>query len=193
MVLLLLLGACNGSDNAEVRANPANRKPGYFDVKGFLDSQIAQLNRRQPALEKRVRLRDGAEETTRVTKTDWSKELQIFYQADINKPALRGAYAVAESAPHGNAAGQGQRAYVRKPGVEAPVEQLTINTMAGAPKDQVEDLTAVIKQDNPLFYAEKKLRLRSRNGMVAEYEVQGVQKLVMFDTVRYSVRTRVLE
>lgn len=192
-LLLLLLGACNGPDNAEVRTNPANRKPGYFDVKGFLDQQTAQLSQRQPAVEKQVRLRDGAVETTRVTQTDWSKELQIFYQADINKPALRGAYSESVGAPYSNPTGRGQYAYTRKPGVDALVESLTINTLGGTPKDHLENLTAVVKQDNPLFYSEKKLQLRTRNGLLSEYQVTGIQKLVLFDTVRYSVRTRVQE
>jgi len=178
--LLLLATAC-GPEDAAVRSNPANRKPGYFDVKGFLDAQVAQLNQQQPTVEKQVQLRDGQREATRVAKIDWGKELQVFYQADINKPALRGAYTVTS--------GANSSSYQRNPGLDAPVTQLTI---AGA-NSTPEMLTAVIKQDNPLFYSEKKLQLRTRNGRLSEYEVVGVQKLVMFDTVRYSVRTRVIQ
>lgn len=187
----MLLGSCSGPDNAEVRSNPANRKPGYFDVKAFLDNQVAQLNRRQPTVEKQVRLREGALETTRVAKTDWAKELQIFYQADINKPALRDAYTVRSTASAGPPAGGRQQAYLRKPNVDATVESLIINTLEGAPQGQLDELTAVIKQDNALFYSEKRIRLRSHNNLLEEYEVTGIQKLVMFDTGRYFVRTRV--
>lgn len=195
LALVALLPACGSpGEDATVRANPANRKPGYFDVKQFLDAQVAELSRQQPAVEKQVQLRNGQTETTRVSKTDWSKELQIFYQADINKPALRGAYSERVGAPYSNAAGKSVYAYVRKPGVDATVESLTINTLGAAgPKDQVEELTAVIKQDNALFYSEKKVSMRSNNNQLTEYEVRGVQKLAFFDTVRYSVRTRVLQ
>lgn len=180
----LLLAAC-GSEEPSGRTAPANRKPNYFDVKSFLDGQVADLNRRQPAVEKQVRLRNGKVETTRVMKTDWGKELQIFYQADINKPALRGAYKVEQQ-------GQPDAArivYQANGTAKAPVTRLAVATAAAQPQT----VTATIKQDNALFYSEKKLLLLVRNGRIAEYQVDGLQKLVLFDTVRYSVRTRVLE
>lgn len=183
---LLLLAAC-GAEDASVRP-AANRKPNYFDVKGLLDTQIAELNRRQPVVEKQVRLRDGKEETTRVVKTDWSKELQVFYQADINKPALRGLYAPDVPPKAGN--GVTRNTYALAHGSDAPVKRLTVES--AQERGATEHLTATIQQDNPLFYSEKKLFLAVRNGQLTEYEVQGLQKLVMFDTVRYSVRTRVL-
>jgi hypothetical protein len=186
LALLGLLAACGGpTEDATMRTNPANRKPGYFDVKGFLDAQVAQLSQQQPAVEKQVQLRNGQTETTRVVKTDWSKELQIFYQADINKPALRGAYEVTNI--------NSKQQYLRKPGTDASVVALAVGTSSNQPKAAPETLAAVIQQDNALFYSEKKLLLTMRNGQLTEYEVYGVQKLAFFDTVRYSVRTRVVQ
>lgn len=189
MPIVLVLAAC-GSEDASVRP-AANRKPNYFDVKGLLDTQIAQLNRQQPAVEKQVRLRDGKVETTQVVKTDWSKELQVFYQADINKPALRGAYAETVSAASGQPAGMKSYKLITAD-AKAPVISLVVSKTGDA-SDADQELTSVIRQDNPLFYSEKRLRLRTQSGSLKEYEVQGVQKLIMFDTVHYSVRTRVLD
>ncbi|MDF7812550.1 hypothetical protein [Hymenobacter sp. YC55] len=183
--VLLLLATCGPGEDATVRPTPANRKPNYFDVKGFLDSQVAMLNRQQPVVEKQVRLRDGKLETTRVTKTDWSKELQIFYQADINKPALRGAYEVVPV----NQANSSSTTYKKKPAVEASVRELVV----GKATDHPEAITATIIQDNPLFYSEKKLQLQADSNGLRSYSVEGIQKLVMFDTVRYTVRTRVVQ
>lgn len=190
LALLSLLAACGTTDDeATMLANPANRKPGYFDVKGYLDAQVTRLNQLQPTVEKQVQLRDGRTETTRVAKTDWTKELQIFYQADINKPALRGQYApdVAPKVINGVT----RDTYALRSGNDAPVKRLTVES-AWKPST-TEQLTATIQQDNPLFYSEKKLRLAVRNGQLTEYEVRGVQKLVFFDTVRYSVRTQVVQ
>ncbi|QNH62387.1 hypothetical protein [Hymenobacter sediminicola] len=190
MAALLLLAAC-GPEEATVRPNPANRKPDYFDVKGLLDGQVARLNQQQPVVEKQVQLRNGTTDTTRVTKTDWSKELQIFYQADINKPALRGAYSKSVSASYNTP--DGVSTYKLKPSTEAPVALLVIgNAAATATASPTQELAAVIRQDNPLFYSQKRLRLSILNGQLAEYSVQGVQKLVLFDTVRYSVRVKVV-
>ncbi|WP_375435266.1 hypothetical protein [uncultured Hymenobacter sp.] len=182
--VLLLFAACEPGENATVRLVPANRKPNYFDIKGFLDSQVAKLNRQQPVVEKQVRLRDGRLETSRVTETDWSKELQIFYQADINKPALRGAYKIE---PVKQQEGS-NTTYKMKPGSEVSVQELAVTKAADYPKS----ITATIIQDNPLFYSEKKLQLQADSRGLQSYSVEGIQKLVMFDTVRYTVRTRVV-
>ncbi|TGE21232.1 hypothetical protein E5K00_13120 [Hymenobacter aquaticus] len=179
---LLLTTAC-GQEPEAARAGQSARKPLYFDVKGLLDNQTRLLSERQPAVEKQVTLRDGQVETTRVEKVDWSKELQIFYQADINKPALRGAY----EAQVGGAAG-GAQVYRRKAGIENIVDQLRVSG-AGTEEGTVE---AVLTQDNPLFFSRKTLTISYRNGLLNTYKVQGVQKLVMFDTLRYSATVRVL-
>jgi len=184
---LLLLAAC-GSDDA-ARLGQPSRKPLYFDVKGLLDAQVVTLSKQNPAVEKKVQLRNGQLETTRVPHVDWSKELAIFYQADINKTALRGAYTL------GN---QGRPEtpwffWQRRPGIDAPVVKLTVvPSGADTLRGPVELLTAVIRQDNPLFYSEKTLELHARQGKLMSYEVRGVQKLVLFDTVRYSVSGRIL-
>jgi hypothetical protein len=182
--ILLLLAACGPGEDATVRPIPINRKPIYFDVKGFLDSQVVFLNRRQPIVEKQVRLRDGKVETTCVAKTDWSKELQIFYQMDINKPALRGAYDVKNV----NQPAATADLYQRKAGVKAAVRELLVASAINYPAT----INATVIQDNSLFYSEKKLSLRADAQGIKSYSVEGVQKLVMFDTVRYSVRTRVV-
>ncbi|WP_188557134.1 hypothetical protein [Hymenobacter glacieicola] len=183
--MVVLFSACEAGEDATVRPNPANRKPTYFNLLGFLEKQATLLNQRQPAVEKQVLLRDGQQETTRVTQLDWAKELQIFQQADINKPALRGLYQV-DSAT--TAEGLTRRSYRRQPGTEHPVEQLTVLSEGAV----VREMTATVAQDNPLVYSAKTMTLRCQNGQVASYQVRGVQKLVLFDSVRYSVQSRVL-
>ncbi|RPD49388.1 hypothetical protein DNI29_00885 [Hymenobacter sediminis] len=182
---VVLLSACEPGEDATVRTNPANRKPEYFNLLSFLEKQEALLNQRKPAVEKQVVLRDGHQETTRVAQTDWVKELQIFQQADINKPALRGLYKVdSVTTPEGLV----RRSYHRQPGTEHPVEQLTVVSQGGS----VQELTATVAQDNPLVYSAKTMTLRCQNGQISSYQVSGVQKLVLFDSVRYAVRSRVL-
>jgi hypothetical protein len=180
---LLLTVGC-GPDEAAHSAAPA-RQPLYFDVKGLLDAQATRLNAQKPAVEKQVQLRTGALETTRVPGVDWSKELQIFYQADINKSALRGAYTALP--PASTPAGTRQ-VYVRKPGVQNPVEELAVVSRGAV----VQEVTATLAQDNPLFFSQKKLVLSCPSGQLRSYRVQGIQKLVLFDTLRYSAAARVL-
>lgn len=181
---LLALAACGPGDTATVRPNPANQKPAYFNLLALLNEQSTQLNRRQPTVEKQVLLRDGKQETTRVPKTDWEKELQIFQQADINKPALRGLYAV-DSAMLPS--GLRQRTYRRRPGTDHPVEQLTVVSQGNV----VQTVIANVAQDNPLVYSAKTLEMRLQQGQLVTYRVTGVQKLILFDSVRYAVQAKV--
>ena len=164
---------------------PAARRPLYFDVKGLLEKQIAQLARRQAAVTKRVSLRNQLTEIVQVPAVKWADELQIFFQADINKAALRGAYTVDSVALPG---GQLRRTYTRLPGQpNAPVARLTVVQQNGAPVD----IAATINQDNPLFSAQKQLQLQLSNGQLRAYKVLGTQKLVLFDTLRYSAAGQV--
>ena len=186
--VLLALAACSGPQ--EPAAAPSNprplRRPGYFEVLGFLEEQAGLLNRQRPAVQKQVSLFNGQQETTRLTPQDWAKELQIFQQADINKPALRGQYAVDSTVTAG---GLVRRTYRRQPTTDHPVQTLTVLLQGQA----VQELTATLQQDNPLVYSAKQLTLRCQPaGRLHSYSVRGVQKLVLFDSVRYAVGTQVL-
>jgi hypothetical protein len=164
---------------------PAARRPLYFDVKGLLDKQIAQLAQRRAAVTKQVSLRQEPAETVRVPTVKWADELQIFFQADINKAALRGAYAVDSVALPG---GLLRRTYTRRPGQSnAPVARLTVVQQNG----QAVDVAATIDQNNPLFSTQKQLQLQLSDGKLRAYKAEGTQKLVLFDTLRYTAAGRV--
>lgn len=180
-----LLAMCLAGCGDAGPAAPAARRPLYYDVKGLLTQQVEQLAQRRAAVTKRVSLRGGALETVRVPTVKWADELQIFFQADINKAALRGAYRVDSAALPG---GLLRRTYTRLPGQpNAPVARLTV-VQQGA---EARELAATIVQDNPLFSAQKQLRVQLQNGQLRSYEVVGTQKLVLFDTLRYTAAGQV--
>ena len=181
--LPLLLAGCGGPGAGPPA--PAAAQPLYFDVKGLLDQQIKQLNLAHTATLKRVSVRGGAIETVRVPAVKWADELQLFFQADINKAALRGAYAIDSARlPDGRL----RRTYTRRPGHDiAPVGRLSVLSAGAAP----EEITADVDQKNALFAARKHLRLDLRQGLLTTYAVQGTQKLVLFDTLRYAAAGQV--
>ncbi|NVO83996.1 hypothetical protein [Hymenobacter terrestris] len=181
VALALLLTACGPATDAPAPNEALRQHTSYFNLPAFLSEQSTALNRRKPTVEKQVLLRDGGLETERLTPTDWAKELQIFQQADIDKPALRGLYLVDSVATRD---GLLRRTYRRRPGVEQPVRQLLVISRDG----QVQQVRATVSQDNPLVYSAKTLELDSPNGQLKSYHVQGVQKLILFDSVRYAVR-----
>lgn len=184
----LLLGGCGEGTKASDPAAPGARHPSgpYFDVRGLLDAQVRQLTARQPSVEKQVSLRNGATETVRVSHVKWADELQIFYQADINKAALRGSYAMDSAGLPGGAV---RRTYRLLPGHDnAPVLRLDVTSAPG----QSQQIQATLRQDNALFFGQKDLRLSLQNGQLRQYSASGAQKLVLFDTLRYRTQVRVL-
>lgn len=178
--LLALLAGCG-----ETPAPALGRRPLYFDVKGLVEAQIKQLSQRHAPVTKRVSLRDGATETVRVPAVKWADELQIFFQADINKAALRGTYAVDSATLPG---GLTRRTYTRRTGQRnAPVAWLAVVSAGG----EARELTATIIQHNALFDTRKQLRLTLLHNQLHSYEVRGSQKLVLFDTLRYAAAGQV--
>ena len=164
---------------------PVARRPLYFDIKGLVTQQVAQLAQRKAAVTKHVSLRGGTLETVRVPAVKWADELQIFFQADINKAALRGAYAVDSVALPG---GLLRRTYTRLPGQpNAPVARLMVMQQGAV----AQEIAATIVQSNALFSTSKQLRFQLQNGQLRNYEVMGTQKLVLFDTLRYSAAGQV--
>ena len=176
-----LLAGCGDAGPAA----PAARRPLYFDVKGLLNKQVAQLAQRHAAVIKRVSLRDNATETVRVPTVKWADELQIFFQADINKAALRGGYTVDSIVLPG---GLLRRTYTCLPGQpNAPVARLMV-VQQGAVAQEV---VATIVQNNALFATRKQLHFQLQNGQLRQYEVVGTQKLVLFDTLHYAAAGQV--
>lgn len=180
------LMSCGDQSSPEAAAPGAAHQLGpYFNLRGLLDRQVQDLAARRPAVEKEVTMRGSQPETVRVPQVKWADELQVFYQADINKAALRGVYTVDSAAVPGGT----RRTYRLKPGHDtAPVVRLDVLTQAGQPQE----VHATLRQDNALFFGQKRLRLTFRSGQLAGYEVGGVQKLVLFDTLRYRATARVL-
>jgi hypothetical protein len=185
--LLTLVGCGQGTAGPDPAAPGAAHRAGpYFDVRGLLDAQVQALTTRHPGVEKRVSLRGSAPETVQVPTVKWADELQIFYQADINKAALHGAYTVDSTTLPGGAV---RRRYRLQPGHDnAPVLRLEVTSAASQPQL----ITATLKQDNALSFGQKDLQLTLQNGQISQYSVHGVQKLVLFDTLRYATTARVL-
>ena len=184
---LLLLGGCNRGNKAADPAVPGAPRAvdPYFDVRGLLDAQVRQLSARHPGVTKQVSLRGSDPETVRVPQVKWADELQIFYQADINRAALRGVYRLDSTAE----AGGMRRTYTAQPGREnAPVTRLSVLSAGGQPQE----IEATLQQDNPLFSGQKKLHLTLQRGQLRSYGVSGTQKLVLFDTLRFKTTAQVL-
>ncbi|MBC7448886.1 MAG: hypothetical protein H7330_12590 [Hymenobacteraceae bacterium] len=182
---LLLLAACGQAPGASSPALP----PLYFDLKTFLDGQRAYLESVSPTVTRTVRTDGVAPETQRLARVAWDRELHFFYEADLNKPALRGLYAeTAAPLPDGGT----RRTYQRRAGAHTAVRELRVEIGAGGTVRSVE---ATQDDHNALFTSERHLLLRcdptpDHNRLLA-YEIRGRQKLVFFHPTTYEVRAEI--
>ncbi len=76
-----LLSACQMRESAK-KEGPTP----FFDLKGYMQEQIDELQARQPDAEKRIEV-DGQTEAKHFDSLDYQKELRTFLNSEINRKA----------------------------------------------------------------------------------------------------------
>jgi hypothetical protein len=89
--MLCCIILCGTSCKPDIKETGAKLK--YFDIKGFFSADTARLNHLNTQVAKTVS-HNGATESKTVKIADWGQELNLFMDADINKPAWQNSYTV---------------------------------------------------------------------------------------------------
>lgn len=183
---LLLSLTFFGCDNA---SNTRPVAPVYFDVAGYVNEQVQTLSNQKPDVAKNSMIK-GQTKLQNTRDIDWSKELALFAEADINKPAFRNSYTIArpDSLTY---------QYMLKP----TEEKLTVRELSVQldPKTRKPTrLTALLKTENPLYTSERRLLLESaptgsNTWGVAHYQVEGFQQLTYFDRNIFRVEGQITQ
>ena len=87
--LSLFFMACNSTAPAEKGLTAVH----YFDLKGYMAKEAERLNAARPEIQKTV-IVNAAAESKKIKIGDWTKELSVFSDADINKSAWQGMFKV---------------------------------------------------------------------------------------------------
>ena len=179
VICLLVLSGCR-----EEETDP-NEKKTYYDLKGFVDNQIVYLNEKKPKVTKTVQL-DGKKEVRAETETDWKKELELFAQADINKPAYRNSYSIIRN-------DSSVYEYRIKEGEKLPVQYLMIKVDSAT--QQPVSVKALLRSENKIYSSEKSIELTSsrRNSLleVSAYSVKGYQKLLFMNRKSFDITAKI--
>jgi hypothetical protein len=85
--LVLSLASCQQKEIS-------NKKLEYIDLQGFFSAEAGRLNAKKPTFTKTVSINGKTESKVLNKSIDWEKELSVFKEADINKPAFRGMYQI---------------------------------------------------------------------------------------------------
>lgn len=179
-VSIFLFSCTSPVERAEKSAN-------YYDVKGFVNDQISSLNTSHKAVAKRMSM-GGKHETIQQQNVNWKKELELFVQADINKPAYRKSYDIV----HPDSLNY---TYTLKKGENLPVQSLQIKLDRNSGKPH--SLRAELRSTNRLYDSKKDISLTcSEKGgkwRITSYRVSGYQKLSLMNKKEFVVEGSIID
>ncbi|GAB4052075.1 hypothetical protein [Spirosoma litoris] len=179
LLVTLLISGC---------ADPAQQtQPNvYYDVLRFVKQQISDLSAQKPLVRKAVAINDSKSQQT-IREINWSHELELFTQADINKPALRSSYQI--SRPDSMTF----QYTLKNPDDRLAVRSLRVEV--DSVTHQPRRIEATLQTSNPLYSSERTLLLESgavgKAWRVQHYKVSGFQKLPYFDKNNFLVEGRI--
>jgi hypothetical protein len=159
----------------------------FVNIASFIDEQTALLDSLNPAVEKKV-LIGGKQEHQTLQNIDWQRELELFIQADISKPALQASFDIEEQ-------DKNIRIFRPREGENPDINYLKVTF--DEKNQQIKTIEARISQENYLFESEKMISLQCINNVsgqpqISAYQIKGFQKLIFNDKVPYQVEAKVL-
>jgi len=172
----LIISSCQNSA-------PPNQPNVYYDVAGYVKRQIADLSARKPLVNKTVLINEKTSWQA-IRDVNWTRELELFSQADINKPALRSSYQITRP-----------DSLTYQYTLKKSEEKLTVRSLLvqlDSVTRQPRRIDAVLQTDNALYSSERHMVMESglagRNGwQVRHYKLSGFQKLPYFDRNNFAV------
>ena len=153
----------------------------YYDLQGFINTQIALLNKAKPNVQKRMQVGDAPEQV-KTNNIDWAKELELFTQADLNKAALQLSYDVArpDSLTY---------QYKLKTTENLTVKSLVVHLDSAS--RQPARVEALLVVENRLYKSEKKILLlcgqSANQWMLQKYQILGYQKLILGGQKKFEI------
>ena len=177
-----MLAACSSKQKSSEK---------YFDFDGLINAQISELSERKRVLDKSAQLKGVQSDTTFVPDTEgWEAELDLFRQLEVlNKPTHQKTYRVEGPLDDSKSnlkikqfyAGSNSLPFIR-------IYYLT-------ELRKVKKIEAVVSESNVLYAGSQRLTMEfeEEDGrpMLIRYGVSGFQKLVMRDTVNFSVHGQI--
>ena len=179
IIIILLLSGCDQPQEK------AKEKKIYYDIKGFIETQIEFLSEQKPIVDKVMSV-SGKNESRSTKEVDWKKELELFIQADINKPAYSKSYAV--SKPDSLTS-----VYTLKTVENISVKWVRIQLDKNTGNPVL--IQALLRSENKLYQSEKNVELHckseSNQWHLTSYSIKGYQKLATMDRKDFDIQAEV--
>ncbi|MDN3687993.1 hypothetical protein [Cyclobacterium jeungdonense] len=163
MVAGLLLISCK-KEESKPFANPT-QIDAYFPVSDFLEEKIKKIE--GVTVTKIIQFNEESEEVRfKPDQEAWRKELDFFFQADINKAAFATAYSTTEE--------EGLLVHRLKPGEKGTIKEIRVQKKG----ELVESIHIITVNDNLFYHSEVsgKIGLDAQEDL-ATYRLSGNQKV----------------
>lgn len=170
LVLSALLGALSCQPMSDFKVEK------FFQLDSMLISQSILLSEKGVTVTKSVNMDDEFEEITfRPDTTRWAKEFQIIKDFSLNKTFYIGAFDKKES--------EQSTVYIRKPKQPVPITRFEVRT-----GKELEHVSGQYFEDKDIFQHERNFVLTfDEAGLLSEYKIWGFQKMILQDTINYSI------
>ncbi|WP_017729983.1 hypothetical protein [Nafulsella turpanensis] len=181
---IALLFACEEPEIAEKKVAEIDE---YFDVEGLLASNAEELLRREVKMAK-IASFDGEVEKTvvRLDSAAIIRELDVFRDADINKPEFSESYIKEVKEENGLQV----ITYVAEDKEDLNVNYLKVYLNAEA--EEVERLEALFSNRNILYNSTRLLKVEYGEvkgvRLPMGYTIEGVQKMIFSEPAKYAIK-----
>ncbi len=175
-----ILSACN-------RANQKYDKA-YFDFDSLINMQVAELVKIQSTIRKKSIINGKEDDSSFVPDSlKLANELDVFRQVDIiNKPLYRNAYEIKDGEKD-TKSNLLIRSYTAK--VPSPVPFVRFYYQPSS--REIKKIESVFHEENTLYDTRRNLLLEfddsSGSLLLKAYQLSGTQKMILNDTVNFSV------
>jgi hypothetical protein len=157
LLMSLIFISCNNEKNL------TNKK--YFDLKGFSESIIKELEKQKPNVTKTWQIGNQTE-TKNIKEIDWTKELSLFVDSDLNKKAFVNSYVILEN--------KNTISYNLKNGEALSVKKMKIEHLSEKDSKRISISSST---SNYLFKTNSEIEMTVISGNLSKYSIYTIQKL----------------
>lgn len=173
-----IFGGCR-EEEKEPYANPTQIDL-YFPLIEFLEEKTEVLDGGE--VSKTIAVNEESEEIIiNLSAEDWREELDVFFQADINKSALATAYHTTET--------DDELVHTLKPGEKGTVKEIRVFKVA----DKVASIEVVAVRNNLFYHSEVagRIQMDEQQEDLSSYSLSGRQKVWFLPETQLEVKANI--
>lgn len=170
----LIIWSCGGNESKQ------SEEAIYFPLKDYIEVKAQDLD--STLVVKEITINGEKERMEKIMGTaDWIKELELFTQADINRPSLAKSYETKRSEEY--------LIHELKPGEKAKIQKIVVRYEDGI----IKELSFHAKSENPFYKSETRGAIfnRSTTGNLDHYVLDSYQKVVFMKPNRMVIRASI--